>query len=235
MNFKKKNSGLNHLLLTQPQSISCPDKKWPAHAVKIVMVKGKGKIPDKHKQRLYPAVFDLLSKKDFYQVDMRTISRLSGVSIGTIYKYYSSKEELLFSILDEKIAEIWAQMDLHIKGLKSFKEIFRKILWATMNYYDQNPGMAITAFITVPTRTWMQHESFRVNKDVFRATLETARNSEEVDLRIDVRRFQDIYYMICYRCIHSWYYFGRRWNLIDAIDNDFEIFWKMLAPPEQKM
>jgi AcrR family transcriptional regulator len=161
---------------------------------------------------------------------MRTVSRVSGVSIGTIYKYFPSKEDLLFGILNEKIGEIWAQMELHIMGLKSFKEIFRKILWVTMNYYDHNPGMAVTAFITVPTRTWMQHKSFRVKKNIFIETLENAKRSGQVDSRIDVRRFQDIYYMICYRCIHTWYYFGRRWNLVDAVDDDFEIFYKMLAP-----
>ncbi len=187
-------------------------------------------IPEKHKQKLYPAVLDLLSQKDFYQVDVRSISRASGVSIGTIYKYFSSKEDLLFSILGEKLQEIAKRLDSQIQGLQSFKEIFRKILWVTMHFYDQNPAVAVTAFITVPTRTWMQDESFRIGRDVFVAVLEAARKSGDVDQNIDIRRLQDIYFMICYRSIHSWYYFGRKWKLVEAVEKDFEIYWKMLAP-----
>lgn len=188
-------------------------------------------IPAKHKHRLYCTVLELLSKKDFYQVDVRTISKTSGVSIGTIYKYFSSKEDLLFSILEEKIGEINNLIGTHIQGMKSFKEIFRKILWVTMDYYDQNPGMAVTAFITVPTRTWMREKSYRMSTAIFGQIIEAAHRSHDVDPMIDARRFKDIYYMICYRCIHTWYYFGRKWTLVEAIERDYEMYWKMLAPP----
>ena len=199
--------------------------------ISIDSMKKGVQIPEKHRQRLYPVVLDLLSRKDFYQVDMRSISRASGVSIGTIYKYFASKEDLLFSILGENLKEIQRRLNSHTQGLQSFKEIFRKILWATMDFYDQNPGTAVTAFITVPTRTWMQHESFKIKKDVFICTLEAAKKRGDVDQNIDIRRFQDIYFMICYRCIHAWYYFGRKWKLVEAVEKDFEIYWKMLAPP----
>jgi AcrR family transcriptional regulator len=194
-------------------------------------MKKKIQIPEKHSNRLFPVVLDLLSKKDFYQVDVRSISRTSGVSIGTIYKFYSSKEDLLFSILSDKLQEIELRINSHIQGLQSFKDVFRKILWTTMDFYDQNPGTAITAFITVPTRTWMQDQSFKIKKDVFISTLAAAKKRGEVNQNIDIRRFLDIYFMICYRCIHSWYYFGKKWKLVEAVEKDFELYWKMLAPP----
>ena len=188
-------------------------------------------IPDKHSERLYPVVLELLTANDFYKVDVRTISKTSGVSIGTIYKYFKSKEDLLFSILEEKIHEIDQLIRTHIQGLKSFKEIFRKMLWVTMDYYDRNPGLAVTAFITVPIRTWMKEASYRMLPTTFDKALNSAIESGQVDAIIDRRRFQDIYYMICYRCIHTWYYFGMKWTLVEAIEKDYEMFWKMLAPP----
>ena len=194
-------------------------------------MKNNVSIPDKHKQRLFPAVLELLTKNDFYKVNVRTISKTSGVSIGTIYKYYKSKEDLLFSILEEKILEIDQLIGIHIQGMKSFKEIFRKMLWVTMDYYDRNPGVAVTAFITVPIRTWMNEKSYRMLPETFDHSLKTALESGQVDPVIDRRRFQDIYYMICYRCIHTWYYFGRKWSLVDSIEKDYEMYWKLLAPP----
>jgi AcrR family transcriptional regulator len=190
-------------------------------------------MPDKTKERLFPVVLELFSVNDFPQGKMRTISQKSGVSVSNIYKYFSSKEDLLFTVLEERIRAIHELVGLHVQGLQSGKEIFRKILWVTMDYYDRTPELAITAFITVPTRTWMQQKSFPgiKLKEVFADVVGKLKDSGEIDPRIDVRLFQDIYYMICYRCIYTWYYFGRAWNLVDAINQDFEVFWKLLDKP----
>jgi AcrR family transcriptional regulator len=102
-------------------------------------------LPEKLRSRLYPVVLDLFSRKDFHQVNMREICKRSGLSLSTVYKYFPSKEALLFTILDRKISEIGVLMKTHLEGLESTKEIFRKVFWVTMDYYDKNPGVAITA------------------------------------------------------------------------------------------
>jgi len=187
-------------------------------------------IPEKTKDKLCSAVLELFSSNDFHQVKIRTISQKSGVSVSNIYKYFSSKEDLLFSCLEEKIEPIHELVNTHVQGLKSGKEIFRKTLWVTMDYYDRNPELAITAFITVPTRTWMQQEGFPGTKlkQVFADVVNKLKEDREIDPRIDVRLFQDIYYMICYRYIYTWYYFGKTWTLVEAISQDVDVLWKLL-------
>jgi AcrR family transcriptional regulator len=187
-------------------------------------------IPEKTKDRLYPAVLKLFSSNDFHQVKMRTISQESGVSVSNIYKYFSSKEDLLFTCLEEKIKSIHELVETHVQGLQSGKEIFRKTLWVTMDYYDRYPELAITAFVTVPTRTWMQQEGYPGTKlkQVFADVVNKLKDDGEIDPRIDVRLFQDIYYMICYRYIYTWYYFGKTWKLVEAINQDFDVLWKLL-------
>lgn len=187
-------------------------------------------IPEKQKSRLYPVVLDLLSQNDFYQVNIRAISKESGVSIGTIYKYFHSKEDLVFSILEEHLLEIKRLQKFHIQGIKSFKEKYRKMLWVVLDYYDRLPGLAVTAFITVPTKTWMNEDDYRLDSELFSTMAKDGLREGEIDSRMNKRRLQDIYYMICYRLIHSWYYFGMKWKLIEAMERDYEIFWKMLAP-----
>lgn len=187
-------------------------------------------IPEKHKSRLYSAVLETLSERDFHQVDMRTISKNSGVSIATIYQYFPSKESLLFSILTEYLEDLVNLIALHLKGLNSSKEIFRKVLWVTMDFYDTHPGVAITMFITLPTRTWMQQKAYRIGNKLMDQVIAAAHERGDIDPRIDSRRFKDIFYMISYRLIMSWYYFGMKWTLVEAVEKDFEIFWKMLAP-----
>ncbi len=186
-------------------------------------------IPEKHKKRLYKAVLEIFSVQDFHQVDMRTVSEKSGVSIATIYNYFQSKEMLLFAILTEYLHKLVTLVDLHIQGLKSSKEIFRKLLWVTMDFYDCHPGVAITIFITVPTRTWMQQDAYRIGNKQLDQVFEVMQKQGDIDSTIDARRFKDIYYMYCHRIIQTWYFYGMKWKLVDALDEDFELIWKLLA------
>ena len=191
--------------------------------------------PARLKERLYPVVLDLFSKKDFHQVTMRNICRLSGVSPSTIYQYYTSKENLVFSILDEKISEIPPLIEEHVKGLESVREVFRKVFWVTMDYYDRNPGVAITAFITLPMRTWMSDPSY-AKKDAglfFRKIVEWGRRRDELDPEVGYRQVVDLYYMFCYRRIHMWFFKGRKDKLADSIPGFFPLFWKTVSKNEE--
>ena len=58
------------------------------------MISEKPVITKKIKERLYPVVLRQFSMKDFHAVNVRDISKESGISTGTIYKYFPSKEDL---------------------------------------------------------------------------------------------------------------------------------------------
>ncbi len=190
-------------------------------------------LPDKLKDRLYPVVLDLFSRKDFHQVHMREICGLSGLSLSTVYKYFPSKESLLFTILDQKISEIGELMKVHLQGLESTREIFRKIFWVTMDYYDHNPGVAITAFITVPMRSWMREASYRRNDgcDIMTRVTRHGHDRGEIDPAIQSRQIMDLYFMFCHRQIQLWYYHGMKWSLVSTIPGFFGLFWKSVSLP----
>jgi len=199
--------------------------KVPAEKMDLIL-------SEKQKKRLFPVVLDLFSKKDFHQVNMREISKISGMSTTTLYKYFSSKEDLFFSVFDEKLSEIATIAIVHIQGIESTKEIFRKIFWVTMDYYDQNPGVAVTTFITVPMRTWMQERSSYIREDVKQIITKAVvhgQNRGELDPSLKVGQCIDLYYMYCYRQIHKWYFHGMKWKLVDSIPRFFDLLWKTIS------
>ncbi len=198
------------------------------------MKKNIATVPDKLKERLYPTVLALFSENDFHRVNIREISNRTGVSSGTIYKYFTSKEDLIFTILDGKITEIGASLKLHIAGLEEIKEVFRKVFWVTMDFYDTNPGVAITAFITVPMRSWMKEKSYKrgIEHAALLEPLKKARQAGAIDPSISNEQIADLYYMFCYRQIHKWYYFGMKQKLVDTIPDFFELFWKAVKPEQ---
>lgn len=193
--------------------------------------KDNSKLPEKLKCKLYPVVLELFSQKDFHQVNMREISKISKTSTTTLYRYFPSKERLFFTVLDEKISEIAQIVEAHIKGLESTKEIFRKLFWVTMNYYDENQGVAVAAFITVPMSTWMGENSY-IREDVKKILMDVVKHGlekNELDPSIKLQQYADLYYMYCYRQIHLWYYHGKRWKLVESIPRFFDLFWKTIA------
>jgi len=193
---------------------------------------GRPEIPEKLKKRLYPAVLELFSDYDFHRVNIREISKRTGVSSGTIYKYFRSKEDLIFAILDEQIAQISVLISYHINGMADIKEICRKVFWVTMDFYDNNPGVAVTAFITVPMRSWMQDGSYKRHYDlsILKQHFDIARNKGVIDSNISNRQVIDAYYMVCYRYIHNWYYAGMNYRLTEKLDEYFKLFWKIMMP-----
>lgn len=189
-------------------------------------------LPQKLKNRLYPVVLELFAENDFHRVNIREISQKTGISSGTIYKYFSSKEDLIFSILNEKISEIGAAVALHLAGMEDIKEIFRKVFWVTMDFYDKNPGVAVTAFITVPMRNWMKEKSFKRGREhaILLAPIKKAREQGTISPEVTDGQIVDLYYMFCYRHIHQWYYFGMKEKLAESVSEFFELMWKILKP-----
>lgn len=193
-------------------------------------------LSEKQKKKLYPVVLELFSTKDFHQVSIREISRLSGISSTTIYRYFPSKEKLLFSILDEKLRELAGLIRLHIQGLESTKEMFRKVFWVTLNHYDSIPGLAVASMVTVPTHAWMEEGSYR-RKDaskLFNEIIEHGRDCNEIDPAVSNEQITDLYYMYCQRQIQRWCFHRKTKNLADSVGLFFDIFWKTVSMPSEQ-
>ncbi|HNY49942.1 MAG TPA: TetR/AcrR family transcriptional regulator [Smithella sp.] len=189
-------------------------------------------MPEKLKERLYPVVLRQFSGKDFHAVNIRDISKESGISTGTIYKYFSSKEDLLFSIIDEKLLALASLLRMHLAGTEDIREMFRKLFWVTMNFFDNNPDLAVTAFITVPSKSFMASKSYKreTEVDILNEVIETARKRGAILSELENHYFVDLYMMITQRHIQNWYAHGMKWKLAENINNFFDFFWKVITP-----
>lgn len=196
------------------------------------MTTQKPVMPEKLKERLYPVVLCQFSMKDFHAVNIRDISKESGISTGTIYKYFSSKEDLLFSIIDEKLLDLAELLRMHLEATEDIREMFRKMFWVTMNFFDNNPDLAITAFVTVPWKSFMASKSYKRESeiDILNGVVEKAKKRGAVITDMENHYFVDLYMMIIQRHIQNWYVHGMKWKLADTIKNLFDFFWKIVTP-----
>lgn len=195
------------------------------------MPKATTDIPGKIQSAIYPVVLKLFSENDFHQVKIKDISDLSGISTATIYKYFSSKESLVVKVLEDNLLEIRDQSLIHVEGLESTREKWRKLFWVALNHYDSRKGLAVLYFITVPTKTWMQNELW-IHPPGWEALFEViavGKTRGEIDKSVSANQILGQFYMNLERAVQIWFIKGMKWKLVESIDRFFPVFWKAIS------
>lgn len=63
------------------------------------------------KENIRSAALSLFCKNSFMQTTTNHIAKEAGMSVGSLYEYYSNKEEILFDILDEYFSDFLNSQD----------------------------------------------------------------------------------------------------------------------------
>ena len=69
------------------------------------------------KEKIKAVSTELFFKKGYFATSMRDIARGSGIQKASIYYHYSSKEELLFSILNSTMDDLMAGLQNSLSGV----------------------------------------------------------------------------------------------------------------------
>lgn len=84
------------------------------------------------------AATDLFSEKGYHEVTMEEIAEEMGVSKGTLYNYFSSKENLYLEILKESFEAIEALLHEEVENSDPAPLKLRKLLAAIFTFYRRN-------------------------------------------------------------------------------------------------
>ncbi|MFZ1501491.1 MAG: TetR/AcrR family transcriptional regulator [Giesbergeria sp.] len=126
-----------------PPAISA---KAPAKRLLAPLAEMRGDTLD----RLEKAVLELFSSRDFHEVSLQDVARRANVSLQTIYKYFGSKEALVYSMLDTLLGRLAERMIDHLQGIDDARERLRKTCWVTLDYMDKHPAVMLLMFTAVP-------------------------------------------------------------------------------------
>jgi AcrR family transcriptional regulator len=84
---------------------------------------------------------ELFVELSYTNVDMRMISKKSGVAVGTIYNYYENKKELYVSILKESWQNTFDKLDAISKLTVSLREKLRKFITTLYEDIESRNGL----------------------------------------------------------------------------------------------
>ncbi len=190
--------------------------------------------PEGH-QHLEAAVLEVFSTVDFHKANIRAVAKKAGVSFGTIYKYYGSKEGLLFSFVDKKLRVLTDRMVDHLQGIENLKEKLRKVFWLQLDYYERNPELGRIIFMTVPLTTWMNDKTFEQKKLIGLFLEALAQGQEEgiLNPRVRARVLLDFMHGLVQRSFFMWVYRGQKEGLAAQANQLFEMCWRAMTNPER--
>jgi AcrR family transcriptional regulator len=186
-------------------------------------------------ERLEKAVLDIFSNSDFHKANIRDVAKRAGVSFSTIYKYYGSKERLVFAFVDIWLGKLTERIVDHLQGIENLKEKLRKVLWLQLDYYERNPHLGRILFMTLPMATWMADETFR-QKKMINLYLEVLKNGQaEGILNPGVRAgvLLDFMLGLVQRSFAMWIQRGRQGSLAAEANDLFEMVWRAISNPHK--
>lgn len=178
--------------------------------------------------RLERAVLDIFSQSDFHKANIRDVAKRAGVSFSTIYKYYGSKERLVFAFVDVWLGDLTERIVDHLQGIEDLKEKMRKVLWLQLDYYERNPHLGRILFMTLPMATWMADKTFQQKKmiNLYLDVLKKGQAQGVLNPKVRAGVLLDFMLGMIQRSFVMWTQRGCRESLAGQANVLFEMVWR---------
>ena len=198
-----------------------------------IRARNPGELDPEARLRIEQAVLDVFADREFHRVGLIEIARAANVSLQTIYKYYGSKEALLFSSLDTWLGMLTARMLDHLQGIEDYKEKLRKVFWVVLDFFEKNPKVAQLIMSSVYINTWRKTETYQ-NRPLFSAFMQVlgeGRARGILNDQVDERILLDYILGVLGRLVSMYVARGQKKPLTAQANVLFEMLWRAIAKP----
>jgi len=86
------------------------------------------------REEIFQIAKKVFLKKGYSGMNMREIAQLSGISIGTLYNLFGSKENLSLMIMKENLDKFLKDLEIRVSGCRSDEEKVKIILGALRDF-----------------------------------------------------------------------------------------------------
>lgn len=181
--------------------------------------------------RIEAAALELFSEREFHRVKLINIARDARISLQTLYKYYGSKEAVLFASLDTWLSEMATRLIDHLQGIENFEDRLRKVFWVLLDYFERNPKVAQIILSSVYLGTWGDDETFRqpALMSVFLGVINEGRERGILTREVDEIEISDFIWGVANRTVGMWLLRGRKTPLAAKAPAMFNMVWRAIA------
>lgn len=106
-----------------------------------VVVSARRMSREDKRKRIIDAAVDVFAEKGFFGARVSEIAERAGVADGTIYLYFKSKDEILISLFEEKMAEILARFHAMLAEVQDTEEKMRRYIIEHLTLVSEQPRL----------------------------------------------------------------------------------------------
>jgi len=196
-----------------------------------LVMEDRGQLDPETRVRIEQAVLDVFAEREFHRVGLIEIARAANVSLQTIYKYYGSKEALLFSSLDAWLGKLAIRMLDHLQGIEDIKERFRKVFWVTLDFFEKNPKVAQMMMSSVYVNTWRKQDNYSnpILFGTFLKVLREGRDKGVLNDEVDEKFLLDYIFGVTGRLVQMYIHRGQKEPVTKNANQLFEMLWRAIA------
>lgn len=124
------------------------------------------------KEQILKAAEKVFARKGFQEATVSDVAREAELSEATIYEYFSSKEELLFSIPGETARRGKEVLEFHLQYVRGAANKLRSIIYHYLSFYQNNPDYASIAMLVLKqNRKFLETEAYQTVREGSRVIL----------------------------------------------------------------
>lgn len=128
------------------------------------------------RERIIESALKIFAEKGFQDATISEISKAAGVSDATVYEYFNSKEELLFTIPEDITEESIRETEKVMPFLRGAESKLRAIVQGYITTYEKNPEYSNLIMLHLKTnRNFIKSKACEVVREAARMLLDCIR------------------------------------------------------------
>lgn len=190
------------------------------------------------KNKVLEVATRIFAEKGFQETTISEIAKAAGASEASVYEYFNTKENLLFSIPRQHMKTLQDNLEFHLKMVRGAMNKVHAAVYMQLLYYKENPGFAAVMMLTLKhDRKFINTEAHTKIRDYLKIMDRLIREGiESGEFHSDI----DPYYLrasligALEHIVTNWLLRGRPKDLMSAFEPLFDVCIKVLQDNSAK-
>ncbi len=182
---------------------------------------------EERKSNILKAASRIFSKKGFQDATISEIAKAAGASEAFVYEYFSTKENLLFSIPREHMQTLHDNLEFHLRLIRGAVNKLHATLYMQLMYYSEHPEFtAVLLLILKHNRKFIDTDAHKEIRDYLKIVdrcIKEGVESGEIHAEIDPYYLRATLIGSLEHIVINWLLRGKPENLMDAFEPLFDV------------
>jgi len=143
---------------------------------------------EQKKKLILKVATEVFAERGFKETTISQIAQKAKIAEGSIYHYFENKEDLLFSIPEERMENFLSGLHESLEGVEGALNKIRKLIWYHLNFYEKNRDYVLILLQNIRLKpSFTSTRAYRLIRDFSRLVVQIIeKGKKEGVIRKDV-------------------------------------------------